>query len=82
MSDVRNYWFPAKRYGWGWGFPTTWQGTAVLVAFVLLLAAGGYALLPAHGPLAFVGYSTLLCAVLVAVCWVKGEPPRWRGGER
>ena len=20
------YWFPVKRYGWGWGLPGTWEG--------------------------------------------------------
>ena len=24
--DPPRYWFPAKRYGWGWGPPSTWQG--------------------------------------------------------
>lgn len=25
-----SYWFPAKRYGWGWGLPSSWQGWVVL----------------------------------------------------
>lgn len=37
-----NYWFPAKRYGWGWGFPTVWQGQATLVGFILMLVAGSF----------------------------------------
>jgi hypothetical protein len=28
------YWFPAKRYGWGWGFPVTWQGWLALAVFL------------------------------------------------
>jgi hypothetical protein len=27
-------------------------------------------------------YVIVLCALLIAVCWRKGEPPRWRWGER
>jgi hypothetical protein len=42
-------WFPAKRYGWGWGFPTVWQGWAVLAAFFALLAVGGLVVLPGYG---------------------------------
>lgn len=38
----QTYWFPANRYGWGWG----------------------------------------MSAALVAVCRLKGEPPRWRRGDR
>ncbi len=39
MQTERKYWFPAKRYGWGWGFPSTWQGWVVFAAFVGLLVA-------------------------------------------
>ena len=71
-------WFPAKRYGWGWGFPTAWQGWVVLTMFFALLAVGGLVVLPGYGPTFFVGYTVMLCALLVAVCWAKGERPRWR----
>jgi len=27
MQTERDYWFPAKRYGWGWGIPNRWQGS-------------------------------------------------------
>jgi hypothetical protein len=72
------YWFPAKRYGWGWGLPTAWQGWVVMALFACLLVAGAAAL--AAGP--FAAYCGLLCVLLVAVCWVKGEPPRWRWGGK
>jgi hypothetical protein len=71
-------WFPAKRYGWGWGFPTAWQGWAILATFFALLTVGGLVVLPGYGIAFFVGYTAMLCALLVAVCWVKGERPRWR----
>ena len=30
----------------------------------------------------FIGYVVCLSALLVAICWLKGAPPRWRwGGE-
>ncbi len=69
------YWFPAKRYGWGWGPPIRWQGWAVLAAFLALVAGGAVVLLPDRGPAVFLPYSLLLCLLLVAVCWIKGEPP-------
>ena len=74
------YWFPAKRLGWGWGAPRVWQGWAVLAVFFVLVVSGAVVLLPGRSPLAFLAWSILLCALLVVVCWVKGEPPRWRGG--
>ncbi|HEX8987712.1 MAG TPA: hypothetical protein VF816_07110 [Rhodocyclaceae bacterium] len=71
----RQYWFPAKRKGWGWGPPTAWQGKVVLAIFAVLVLVGAVELLPTRGQLAFFEYSLLLCAVLLAVCWIKGEPP-------
>lgn len=71
-------WFPAKRYGWGWGFPTAWQGWVVFATFFVLLVLGGLVVLPNFGPALFVIYAAALCALLVGVCWVKGERPRWR----
>jgi hypothetical protein len=81
MDDKPRYWFPAKRYGWGWGLPTAWQGWMVLAAFVALLALGGWWLLPAHGHVAFIAYTLVLCVLFTGICWLKGERPRWRWGR-
>ena len=80
MSANDKYWFPAKTYGWGWGLPSMWQGRVVLVVFVLLLVGGGFFLFP-HDADTFITYSILMSALLVAVCWLKGEPPHWRWGD-
>lgn len=82
MPSEKTYWFPAKRYGWGWGVPTAWQGWAVLAVFVGLLVAGALRLLPGAGPAPFIAYTALLSAALVGVCWLKGEPTRWRWGGK
>ena len=82
MSDEKIYWFPAKRYGWGWGLPTVWQGWAVMAVFALSVLVGAVFLLTSQGQVAFVAYSAFLCAVLIAVCWMKGEPPGWRWGGK
>ena len=79
-SDDSRYWFPAKRYGWGWGFPTAWQGWAVMAVFFGLLAASFLVVPPARSMPAFAAYVFTLSAVFVAICWWKGEPPRWRWG--
>ncbi len=81
MSTEPSYWFPAKRYGWGWGLPSRWQGWVVLAAFIALVAAGGFIFPPARGAGFYLGYVTILTLVLIAVCWAKGEPPRWRWGK-
>ena len=81
MQRYVRYWFPAKRYGWGWGFPITWQGWAIFVAFLVLLAVGA-AVIPKQSLAGFIAYAVVLIALFAGVCWWKGEPPRWRwGGE-
>jgi hypothetical protein len=83
MNDEPTFWFPVKRYGWGWGLPVCWQGWLVLVAYLALLAAGIYYFAPRQAALSLFLYMTVLTAVLLAVFALKGERPlRWRwGGE-
>jgi hypothetical protein len=78
LSGEPAYWFPARRYGWGWGWPSSWQGWLVLVAFVVLFGAGFLMFPPG---MELVAYAALITAVLIAICWLKGEPPRWRWGR-
>jgi hypothetical protein len=74
------YWFPAKRYGWGWGLPSTWEGWVVLGVYVGLLVAL-CVLVPADRyPNWFWTGLTSLVTTLITICWWKGEPPRWRWG--
>ncbi len=76
-----SYWFPAKRYGWGWGLPVRWEGWAVFAAFVALVVLGAFLFPPRVVMGSYLGYIALLCVLLVGICWLKGEPPRWRWGD-
>ena len=73
----KRYWFPAKQLGWGWGIPTAWQGWVVLGLFI-----AGMSALPRLVPedRYLIGVAVLI-ALLILVCVVKGEPPRWRWGN-
>ena len=76
----RRYWFYAKRYGYGWGLPATWEGWVVLIGY-LAGAVGGVAIFPpdaSMGP--YLVYLTILTALLIAICCITGEPQRWRWG--
>jgi hypothetical protein len=77
MKDRDQYWFPAKRRGWGWGPPTVWQGWAVLLGILGANILAAVALMPRHlvGFLCFVLATVLL---MLLICSVKGEPPAWR----
>jgi hypothetical protein len=80
MPD-KPYWFAAKRFGWGWGLPLTWQGWLVYALwFAMLFGSIPFLHLRQHlfGPIAFLIGMT---AVLLGICYWKGEPARWRGGN-
>jgi len=81
MSADR-YWFPAKRYGWGWGPPTTWQGWVVTLAWFAILLVGVRLIDPRHHIVAFLAFTLVMIIVLLVVCYAKGEPPRWQWGDR
>jgi len=82
MDRKQAYWFPAKRYGWGWGIPNRWQGWVVLAVYLVLIGAAVLFVHPDQKPFAFAALVVLLTLVLMAVCWAKGEPPRWRWGDK
>ena len=33
-ANILRNWFRAKRYGWGWGLPITWQGWAFFISWL------------------------------------------------
>jgi CHASE2 domain-containing sensor protein len=76
VSATPQYWFRAKRYGWGWGLPLAWQGWLVLAVFFASLLVGTVAILPQYGPRFFFVYALVLTVALLGVCWLKGEPGR------
>jgi len=81
MSDMPKYWFPAKRYGWGWGLPSTWQGWIVLVGYLFLMITGITIISPKFNAIKYVIYTAFLTAIFIIICWRYGEPPRWRWGK-
>lgn len=82
-SKDKRYWFPAKTFGWGWGPPATREGWLVLVGYFVALVVGIVFWPPEEGHLLrWLAYTAVITAVLLAICWKKGEPPKWRWGER
>lgn len=75
-----DYWFPAKRYGWGWGPPVRWQGWVLLVSWLIVFFSGVGYLIPRHGWL-HVAFAAAMVGLLILLCYWKGEPPRWRWGQ-
>jgi hypothetical protein len=75
-----NIWFPAKRYGWGWGLPCSWQGWVVMALWLAIFSAGGFAT-AGRNPFLFGGFVLLMSLAMIGICFAKGEKPRWRWGK-
>jgi len=78
MSDMPKYWFPAKRYGWGWGLPSTWQGWIVLVGYLFLMMTGITIIGPKFNTINYVIYTAVLTAIFIIICWRVHTFGAWR----
>jgi len=80
-DEKKEIWFPAKRYGWGWGLPNCRQGWLAMATWMLLVITGSLVILCTL-PFIFVYiYLFIMIVVFFALCWIKGDQPRWRWGE-
>jgi hypothetical protein len=77
VRDRNQYWFPAKRRGWGWGPPTVWQGWVVLIGILVANAVAAVVLMPRH-VVEFLCFVFAMVLLMLLICSVKGEPPPWR----
>lgn len=87
MEDpAKNYWFEAKRYGWGWT-PASREGWLIMLAWILAIVyisskaesvarAGGDVLMKITLPIG------ILTALLLVICYKTGERPSWHWGDK
>jgi hypothetical protein len=86
-DNPQGYWFKAKLYGWGWT-PATRQGWAVILIYIILISAVismREADIPGNpdsgsNVLTFALPIIILTALLIFICYKKGEKPRWQWG--
>jgi hypothetical protein len=78
-----DYWFAAKRYGWGWGFPVRWQGWVVLAAYFAAIWLGVRYFRPQNDGRGFLWLLLISSVLLVGIIAWKGEKPlAWRWGRK
>jgi hypothetical protein len=83
MSDKVAFWFPVKRFGWGWGLPVRWQGWVVLALYAALLYASIYYFRAQRAVGGLLVFAAILTAVFIAIVVAKGERPvGWRWGKK
>ena len=80
-KDSERYWFPAVRYGWGWGLPVTWEGWIVFSVFIVAVFIVSFLIDPIKSTLLFSVANLIVLGILIGICWKKGEPPKWRWGD-
>jgi hypothetical protein len=78
-ADDRRYWFGEKRYGWGWGLPTAWQGWVVVGVYLSVVLVASVAIPSLVG---FLAIDLVATAVFITVLRRKGPTPRWHWGKR
>ena len=73
MNIEGSYWFRAKRSGLGWGLPCSWQGWTFFLIWLCVLGACVVEFMPQR-PFMFALALGIMALILVAVCYIKGEP--------
>lgn len=82
-DNPKGYWFKARLYGWGW-MPVTWQGWAVVGAYLVAVLALALTIDESSPPrevaFTFLLPLAILTTLLLVICYKKGEWPRWQWG--
>lgn len=86
MNGADKMWFAPKRFGYGAGLPISWEGWAVVAAYVAAIALITiYALAGLHGlkqTYALVAGDGMLTVLLIIITHAKTKGGwRWRWGE-
>ena len=86
--EEKKLWFKAKTYGWGWT-PASWQGWLTLGLYLVVTLSLTFSLAPtdsgmiesASEAMVFFGAVIIPTAILLVICFLTGEKPRWRWGK-
>jgi hypothetical protein len=78
-------WFKAKRYGWGWT-PVTWEGWLVVILYIAFVLWFAFVFTDQEqrdgNLLVNFGFGIVVpTALLIWICYKKGEKPRWSWGD-
>ena len=74
-------WFARKSFGWGWGFPITWQGWLSLALYIAVAVGIGAIIGPRANTVLWLAFFVPATVAFVALCWWKGETPGWHWGD-
>ena len=80
--NEKDYWFPPKRYGWGWGPPRKWQGWAVLAVYFATIVVTIRYFLPTTTGYPFIIGIVVPTLLLILICLLKGAPFGWHWDDK
>ena len=68
------YWFPAKKYGWGWGLPCSWQGWVVFTVYIIAMTGAPFLFIDGSSlsPMFYI-FVGIVTVVFLSIVWLKGE---------
>ncbi|MES2315787.1 MAG: hypothetical protein V4486_03585 [Patescibacteria group bacterium] len=83
-DNPKGLWFKRRLFGWGWT-PVKWQGWMVILVYVVLLmkVIVLFKLNSNEGsgtPFKMIISIVILTALLIYICYRKGEKPKWSWG--
>ena len=79
IKERKDIWFRRKLYGWGWT-PCTWQGWVTILVWLAVYILG---LTQAEKNTTMsVIVMVASIAILLVICYIKGESPKWQWGKR
>lgn len=80
-DNPKGYWFRRKLYGWGW-VPAKWQGWFVVLVWVILFTFSMIMIEENDHEIGRnLAFIFLITAILIGICYKKGEKPRWSWGK-
>lgn len=87
-NTPQKLWFRAKRYGYGW-YPCTWEGWLSVAIFIILLTIGELLFInklkqssSLFVTTLFIVYILSITIALLYISYKKGEPAKWRWGDK
>ena len=82
MEQKENYWFKAKRYGYGWT-PSSKEGWLITIIYIGVIIFSATRLIENDVPdLSFFKFFFVITILFILIAWRTGEKPKWRWGKR
>jgi uncharacterized membrane protein YhaH (DUF805 family) len=76
---MKKLWFRRKLYGWGWT-PCSWEGWVVVLVWIIFFVSVMSKI--DHEGMKNIFFVFASVAVLIFICYKKGEKPKWQWGKR